>query len=172
MCQIALDLLYFLHLSIFARFPAAIYINIFFFCSSFGKYCRKSTLALIHTHRVPFMFSSVHMNVLLNVLFTLNLCNVVNSRFFCFFFSLFMFLSAFIFFMNVWFCTAARSDARSHMNLAFILNPPTHTHIQDNTHTKHQPMDMLRNRNEITARTIQSNIKRWTDDAIHHPKSM
>lgn len=42
---------------------------------------------------------------------------------------------------------------------------------QDNIHTKRQPMDMHRNRNEITTRTIQSNIKRWTDDAIHHPKS-
>lgn len=45
-------------------------------------------------------------------------------------------------------------------------------HIQDNIHTNHQAMDMLRNRNEITTRTIQSNIKRWTDDAIHHLKSM
>lgn len=45
-------------------------------------------------------------------------------------------------------------------------------HIQDNIHTNHHAMDMLRNRNEITTRTIQSNIKRWTDDAIHHLKSM
>lgn len=44
-------------------------------------------------------------------------------------------------------------------------------HTQDNTHTNHR-MDMHRNRNEITTRTIQSNIKRWTDDAIHHRKSM
>lgn len=45
-------------------------------------------------------------------------------------------------------------------------------YIQDNIHTNHQAMDMHRNRNEITTRTIQSNIKRWTDDAIHHLKSM
>lgn len=42
-------------------------------------------------------------------------------------------------------------------NIIDVLN--TRTHTQDNIHTNHR-MDTLQNRNEITARTIQSNIKR------------
>lgn len=83
-----------------------------------------------------------------------------------------------LFFFPIFFYIVIGSSFAIRLIQQSIFKPFNHrsieiySHLQDNIHTNHQVMDMLRNRNEVIIRITQSSIKRWIDDVFHHLKSM